>query len=241
MRVKRVTQFPCIGEKARCKLLVSAFVSVTLDWKSMNYLKLAVVISCSLIACSDSLFASSDLVTLTFGQTSHDIGNQGPFEENGFQYQAFGESWALINTNLWQHGGDETALFTFFGIFPEVGNTMTFQKADNSPFLFESLDLRGRLQDQRNSVVIAHGIFNGVEVASQTLQSSNETWRVELANNSFQNPIDLLRLEVVEVNGAALILDNFSFAAVPEPNACELQAVGLSAGLWIRSRNAKRS
>jgi hypothetical protein len=201
--------------------------------------------SVAFILCATFFVVSSGFsqgfspVTITFGQDSRDIGNQGPLQESGFQYEGFGDSWQLINTNLWGHGGDGTALFTFFGIFPAIGNSMIFQQTNGSPFVFQSVDLRGRFESQPNSIVAVKGFFNGLEVASQVLQSSNETWRVQLTNPSFLNPIDQLQLKVIEVNGAALMLDNFVFA-VPEPNTCALLALGLSSFAWLRTRKRSR-
>jgi len=143
---------------------------------------------------------------ITFGEIAHDIGNMGPVVEKGYQYEGVGSSWSVQGG----YGPDGNALLTFWGIPPMVGNILTFKRVDGSPFRFLSLELRGRIQGARNDVVMARGFLNGVEVASQVLQSSNEAWRIEFANTSFVAPIDTLKFELVESNLAALIFDNLT-------------------------------
>jgi hypothetical protein len=201
----------------------------------MKHLKLIVVIvSAMFFADSHGISAELDSVTITFGEGSHDIGDMGPIDESGYRYEPIGASWQLIGPDVWDHGGVGNALFSFYGIHPAIGNVTTFRRLDESPFVFQSLELRGRFEGQRNSVVVAFGFLDGIEVASQALQSSSETWRMQIADSGFLKPIDKLRLEVVEINGSAVMFDNLVFTPVPEPKVYALLALGLSAFAWVR-------
>lgn len=158
---------------------------------------------------------------ITFGDTIHDIGNAGSIVESDFQYNAIGNSWS-IQTGVGATTPFPTgpALVTFWGMFPAVGNTLTFTRLDNAEFLFTSIDVRGRLELARNDVVAARGYLDGIEVASQVLQSSTLTWRTDLAAPGFATPIDELRLVQIESNGSCLVMDNVTFIEVPEPASC---------------------
>jgi hypothetical protein len=201
-----------------------------------------IALACSaLTTMSASCLAEFDPTFITFGEVDRDIGNDGPIVEGDYQYDAVGASWSL------QDGGppapldpfpNGAALVTFWGTPPAVGNVIRFSRLDGKWFSFLSLELRGRLPDVRNDVVLARGFLNGAEVASQLFQSSDEAWRLAPANSSFSSALDELRIELVEYNLSALILDNLAFALVPEPNACLLLAIGVSALAQLRRRRA---
>ena len=200
---------------------------------------IGLICSALTISSVSGFSAGFDPAVITFGETSRDIGDQGPISENGYQYEAVGASWSLQDGHFPPELGlfpNGNALVTFWGIPPAVGNLTSFKRLDESPFLFLSVELRGRLDGQRNDVVMARGFLDGVEVASQVLQSSNEVWRIQLANSGFAAPVDVVQFELVESNDAALIFDNLVFAPVPEPGTCALLAIGLSALAWVRNR-----
>jgi hypothetical protein len=200
----------------------------------------AIALTCGALMLVSASAAFAETSTLiTFGETDIDIGNHGPIVENGYQYNAMGASWSL------QNGGPPadldyfpsgSALVTFWGIEPVVGNVVDFSRLDGRPFLFQSLQLRGRIDGARNDVVLARGFFGGAEVANQLFQSSSELWRTDEANSSFATAIDELRLEVVEYNFSTLIFDNLTFEVVPEPSGCVLVAFVASAFLMLRHR-----
>jgi hypothetical protein len=169
---------------------------------------------------ASSARASSDTYAITFGQTNRDIGNKGPNVENGYQYTAVGASWSLED----QYALNGCALMTFWGIPPAVGNMTTFVRTDGSPFFFHSLDLRGRLQGQRNDVVVVRGLMHDAFVASQTFQSSSETWSTVTASAGFAAPVDTLQFTQTESNNSALLFDNVVLQVLPEPTGALLAA-----------------
>jgi hypothetical protein len=170
-------------------------------------------------------WALGDTSTIKFGNTNRDIGNKGPNVEAGYQYTAVGASWSLED----QYSADGCALMTFWGIPPAVGNTTTFIRLDGAPFFFRSLNLEGRLQGQRNDVVVVRGLFQNDTVASQTFQSSNMTWSTVPASAAFAAPIDTLEFKLTESNSSALFFDNVVLQAVPEPAAGSILAIGV----WV--------
>jgi hypothetical protein len=187
-----------------------------------------------IIVLSTTSAVTAQTTTITFGTQSRDIGNIGPIAENGYTYNAVGNSWQLINATLGGFVGDGNALVTYWGIPPALGNTITFERAAHGDFLWQSFDLEGRLQNQRNDVVLAQGFLSGVQVASQTLQSSNAFWQLETTAPAFNNPVDSLRFTVVELNGATLMFDNMTFTAVPEPGAGLFLILGVTASAALR-------
>ncbi len=199
------------------------------DWKHF----VVIALGCTLITAGRPVSVSAGATTvIAFGETDRDIGNHGSMLEGDYVYNAVGQSWSL------QNGGPPapldpfptgSALVTFWGIEPAVGNYIDFSRVDAQPFRFLSIDLRGRLVGQRNDVVFARGFRDGAEVASQLFQSSSEVWRTDSANPAFATPIDLLRFELVEYNRSALIVDNLTFELVPEPSACVLVLIGAAA------------
>jgi hypothetical protein len=170
-------------------------------------------------------FPGVSTTTITFGEATHDIGNQGPIVESGFRYDAVGDSWSLVNQSA--YGADGNALVTFWGSPVAAGNVITFRQVDGSPFWFRSLELSGRSRIDENDRVMARGFLDGQEVATQLLQSDQAEWRISLASPGFQAPIDSLKLEVVQTQRAALMVDNLVFESVPEPGSLALLVIGL--------------
>ena len=59
-------------------------------------------------------------------------------------------------------------------------------------------------------------------------------WRIDVANSGFATPIDALQLELVQLNGAALIFDNLVFEPVPEPTTYALWGLAIASLAWLR-------
>ena len=179
---------------------------------------------------------AAEPAVITFGNATLALADHGPLEEGGFRYVASGESW---NTQLgppfipaFPTGH---ALVTFWGVPVTVGQSVTFTRPDRETFTFNSVDIRGRLEGQRNDVVEVLGFLDGARIARQTLQSSTEAWATRAAVPEFATPIDELRLVLVERNGSALIVDNVRFNAIPEPT---MLAAALPFALLTRRRRS---
>lgn len=202
--------------------------------------RLSIAVASALSIVSASCFSAGlEPTVITFGEADSYIGNHGPIVEDDYQYNALGESWSLQNGGLpdpvapFPHG---SALVTFWRSPPAVGNVIWFSRLDGRPFSFVSLELRGRLDGPGNDVVLARGLLDRAEVASQFFQSSNAAWRIEPANSSFAAAIDELQFVLVEYNRSTLIFDNVTLALVPEPSACVLLALGVPALPWVQRR-----
>lgn len=178
----------------------------------------------------------ANLTTITFGDVSHDIGDHGPITEGSYQYNAVGASWSIQQNfgSIDPFVLPSDALTTFFGIPPEVGNTISFTRLDGGTFNFLSVDVFGRLPEVTNDVVQAQGFLNGTEVATLTLQSSVQAYTTIQAGATFDTPIDTLRFEETQSNGSSLIMDNVVLQA-PEPASVSLIALA-AAVLLVRRR-----
>jgi hypothetical protein len=181
--------------------------------------------------------AWADVSTITFGNVSHDIGDQGPIAEGAYQYNAVGASWSIQK----DYSGfvdpfvlPSHAVTTFFGIPPAVGNTLSLTRLDGGTFNFLSVDIFGRIPGATNDVVEAQGFLDGVKIATLSLQSSVQAYATIQAGPMFATPVDSLRFVEIQSNGSSLILDNVVLQ-VPEPASSSLIAV-VAVGLLVRCR-----
>lgn len=188
-----------------------------------------------------TLTGQSDAAVITFSNKSLDpLLSSGPQSEAGFTYEAtVGIGWEVTT----EEGNGPSALVTFYnGENGAVGDRVEFSRNGGGLFSFDSIDFRTILESGSDQVTI-RGLLGGVETESLVLNTSSLSYQTVLSG--FTTVIDLLRVEISDDGGNAMVLDNLvltevaSPSAVPEPGTLALLSlggIGLAAGKLRKRR-----